>query len=962
MYSWGESALGDAGQTDGLDLDYELLSERDILSVGREITAFLQRNEESTFYLREIKTQETKSFHLKGKIHTLHCGACHVVVVTAKGKVYQLDCGQPKSNPRYLHLNKVVQVACGDNHSVLLRQDGQIFTWGCNSSGQLGLGNREPSKMPQSLLGLAGIPLAQIAAGGDHSLALSVSGAVFSWGSNRRGQLGLGDVTDRDRPVPVRSLHGKKTIYISCGGEHTATLTQGGLVFTFGSGEFGQLGHNSDRDELHPRLVAELWGAPVTQIACGRYHTLTYVTSLKTIYAFGHGQQGQLGNGLTTDQNIPLPVHLPTEHRECGLRRILAGENQCFALWCPAQGPENCSTLEGIPTIDDKTVNNWLSRCDSESRKTKKEITQLFSSASCINGSFLRQGHDRFCRTRPKTSSLDLSLARQTFEKLGRNEEVLMQVLSVVLKNLLPSLSTVAADVEGLRVYLILPELIRVLRTQQNIRDLSLAFAEAVLPHVDMAVLWSELPFNFFKDLVKIFRSVLSAFLHEMRTECTGDSDWKLKLENIAILLHRLSEVNLRSGRKIDESNFYISEIKLYFRDLQEQSLRNKVLFMKILNLLSQYPAFFDMESKCVIFKINFWINFFEREASENPFEQNSLYVNRKSLLADTLHHLRNVSRNFCLPLQVKFHEEDGVDHGGVSQEFFSILGREFHSMRPHMFEFFEDSRLVWFTSEVQCDPDLFLWLGVLCGMALYNFCIINFHFPLVLFKKLLSHKPTLKDLEDLSPVEARSLNEVLKEEEDFVDQLDLDFTAKGHELVPNGREKLVTKFNRCEYVDAYVNYVFNVSVKQQFSAFAEGFSRGCPNEKWKMFVPEELLAVFTGNVNYEWEELRKNATYKGYSADHENIQRFWSVFAELSEQQKKNFLSFMTGSDRLPVGGLSKVCLEIVKYNKEGPDDYYPVANTCYRVLHLPNYSNMETLREKLLHAIQFYEEFGER
>uniref|UniRef100_A0A3B3SRX7 HECT domain-containing protein n=1 Tax=Paramormyrops kingsleyae TaxID=1676925 RepID=A0A3B3SRX7_9TELE len=47
---------------------------------------------------------------------------------------------------------------------------------------------------------------------------------------------------------------------------------------------------------------------------------------------------------------------------------------------------------------------------------------------------------------------------------------------------------------------------------------------------------------------------------------------------------------------------------------------------------------------------------------------------------------------------------------------------------------------------------------------------------------------------------------------------------------------------------------------------------------------------------------------------------------------------------------------------NKEGPDDYYPVANTCYCVLHLPNYSNMETLREKLLHAIQFYEEFGER
>ncbi|XP_072553900.1 probable E3 ubiquitin-protein ligase HERC4 isoform X2 [Paramormyrops kingsleyae] len=948
MYSWGENALGDSGQTDGLDLDCQLLSERDILSVGREITAFVQRNEERTFYLRKRNTRETKSFLLKEKIHTLHCGASHVVVVTVKGNIYQLDCRQPNSNPRREHLSnqKVVQVACGDNHSVLLTQDGQIFTWGCNSSGQLGLGNRKPSTRPQSQLALAGIPLAQIAAGGDHSVALSVSGAVFSWGSNRRGQLGLGDMTDRNSPVPVRSLHGKKTIYISCGAEHTATLTQGGVVFTFGSGDFGQLGHNSDRDELRPRLVAELWGAPVTQIACGRYHTLTYVASLKTIYAFGHGQQGQLGNGLTTDQNIPLPVHLPTEHRECGLRRILAGENQCFALWSAVQGPENCSTLEGIPTIDDKTVNKWLSRCNSESRETvKKEITQLFSSASCINGSFLRQSHDRFCRTRSKTSSLDLSLVRQTFEKLARNEEVLNEVLSVVLKHLLPSLSPVAADVEGLWVYLILPELIRVLPTQ-NTRDLSLAFAKAVLPHVDMQALWSELPVIFFKSLVKIFRSVLSAFLREMRTECTDDSDWKLKLENTAILLHRLYEVNLRSGTKIEDSNFYNSEIKLCLRD-------------KILNLLSQYPEFFDMESKYTIFKINFII---VREASVNPFEQNSLHVNRKSLLADTLHLLRNVSRNFCLPLQVKFYEEYGIDHGGVSQEFFSILAREFHSMRPNLFESFEHSSPVWFISKVQCDPDLFWWLGVLCGMALYNFCIVNFHFPLVLFKKLLGHKPTLKDLEELSPVEARSLNNVLKEEEDLVDQLDLDFTAKGHELVPNGREKLVTKFNRCEYIDAYVNYVFNVSVEQQFSAFSKGFSCGCPNEKWKMFVPEELLAVFTGNVNYEWEKLRKNATYEGYNADHENIQRFWSVFAELSEQQKKNFLSFMTGSDRLPVGGLSTVCLKIIKANKEGPDDYYPVANTCYCVLHLPNYSNMETLREKLLHAIQFYEEFGEQ
>lgn len=85
--------------------------------------------------------------------------------------------------------------------------DGQLFTWGQNTNGQLGLGRGESSKLsPHPLKSLAGIPLAQITAGGDHSFALSLSGAVFGWGKNRAGQLGLNDKQGEHNQSRAQSL------------------------------------------------------------------------------------------------------------------------------------------------------------------------------------------------------------------------------------------------------------------------------------------------------------------------------------------------------------------------------------------------------------------------------------------------------------------------------------------------------------------------------------------------------------------------------------------------------------------------------------------------------------------------------------------------------------------------------------------------------------------------------------
>lgn len=89
-------------------------------------------------------------------------------------------------------MNLVFQCVGSSQFLCFLFVDGRLFAWGSNSHGQLGLGKECPSQAsPQRVRSLDGIPLTQVAAGGAHSFALSLSGDSFGWGSNREGQLAL---------------------------------------------------------------------------------------------------------------------------------------------------------------------------------------------------------------------------------------------------------------------------------------------------------------------------------------------------------------------------------------------------------------------------------------------------------------------------------------------------------------------------------------------------------------------------------------------------------------------------------------------------------------------------------------------------------------------------------------------------------------------------------------------------
>ncbi|NXS10801.1 HERC5 ligase, partial [Neodrepanis coruscans] len=316
-------------------------------------------------------------------------------------------------------------------------EGGELFTWGQNTHGQLGVGSRTTFILqPQLVKRIKGIPLAQIAAGGAHSTTVSLSGAVYSWGKNNFGQLGLGDAEDRNCPSYVGALEHWKTVFISCGAEHTAVLSKEGLVCTFGAGGAGQLGHNSTQNELIPRVVAELWGARVSQIACGRQHTLVYVPSLDIFYFFGSDDEKRPEDERRPNQLIPVPINSPgNTEKSCQsndlfrcIKAVFVSSRETINLVDVFMHFTQNSYLKGIATLEDKKVNDWISNSSSKHwEKIKKNIRLIFSSEACINGSFLDK-RDKHFKTSKEVSGVDMSKVKHFYKKISEKPVFFQEV------------------------------------------------------------------------------------------------------------------------------------------------------------------------------------------------------------------------------------------------------------------------------------------------------------------------------------------------------------------------------------------------------------------------------------------------------------------------------------------------------------------------------------------------------
>ncbi|KAG5207532.1 hypothetical protein JEQ12_017296 [Ovis aries] len=937
-------------------------------------------------------------------LETLHvalvsCGKEHSLAVCHKGRVFawgaasegQLGIGELKETTfipkkiKTLADIKIIQVACGHYHSLALSEDGQVFSWGKNSHGQLGLGKEFPSQAsPQRVRSLEGIPLAQVAAGGAHSFALSLSGTSFGWGSNNAGQLALSGnnaPVQRYKPVLVGALKTLSVVFISCGYEHTAVLTQDGKVFTFGDNSYGQLGHDSTAEKRGPQLVERIEGL-VSQIDCGSYHTLAYVYTTGQVVSFGRGpgctRSSPHPEALAESSDVSCLISA-NDLEDVQVKHIFAGTYANFVTTYQKDTSStgvSRKTLPEISRINQSLTEKWMAvaRGSIEDEVTKSEIRVIFSSPACLTASFLKKREPG----EMVSIDVDLEMARDTFKKLTEKEWISSMITACLRDNLLGALPCRSPHQEALSVFLLLPEC-PVMLDSRNWMTLVVPFAEAVHKMTDQSskVLkqcWTSLQESSLNSLVQMLKTAIISQMFSWNS--TVQSIRNRNVKTLLEVMKDIYKVN-KTNCRLPEDMFHINELSFWLNFYED---RNRVIYREnnlipaenfSLIIFSDFPFVFNLVSKIKLLQAdsqirmlkseeNNYVNFggiiLPRRADSPSF---TLRVRRSHLVEDALCQLSQAEdTDLRKTLVVEFIKEIRSVGDGVKSEFFHCIFESMTKEEYGMFIYPEEDSYMWFPVNPKFEKKMYFLFGMLCGLSLYNFNVVYLPFPLALFKKLLDQEPSLEDLKELSPSFGKCLQEVLNDDaNDIKEELGIRFSIPWDQndvgLIPDGISVFVDQSNKKDYVSKCVDYVFNTSVKAVYEEFQRGFYKLFDKEILKHFKPEELMRAIIGNTDYDWKQFEKNSIYdQGYHESHPTILMFWKAFHNLTLDEKRKFLFFLTGNDRLHVKGIQKTGIWF-RCPETFSERDFPRSLTCHNILELPKYSTMKKMKKALQIAI---------
>ncbi|KAI9666138.1 MAG: Ubiquitin fusion degradation protein 4 [Bathelium mastoideum] len=234
----------------------------------------------------------------------------------------------------------------------------------------------------------------------------------------------------------------------------------------------------------------------------------------------------------------------------------------------------------------------------------------------------------------------------------------------------------------------------------------------------------------------------------------------------------------------------------------------------------------------------------------------------------------------------------------------------------------------------------------------------------LKILKQFASLKQHIDEDTTLTPAQKVQKIADIEIDDSGVEDMGLDFTLPGYpsiELLANGSNTPVTIDNVNAYVDSVVDFTLGSGVQRQVDAFRAGFTTVFPYTALRAFTPDELVILF-GQAEEDWslETLLDSVRADhGYHLDSRSVRNLLQIMSEYTLPARREFLQFITGSPKLPIGGFKALTpiLTVVCKHPEGrhaPDDELPSVMTCVNYLKLPDYSSQEVMRGRLGLAIR--------
>ena len=217
------------------------------------------------------------------------------------------------------------QVSGGSAHSVAIKTDGTLWTWGRGTSAQLG-DNTVTSKSTPVTTFAGGTNWKQVSTGGYYCAAIKTDGTLWTWGQGDSGQLGDNTVTNKSTPVTTFAGGTNWKQVSAAGDKHCAAIKTDGTLWTWGRGTEGQLGNNTVTNKSTP-VTTFAGGTNWKQVSTGGYYCAAIKTD-GTLWTWGDGGNGQLGTNTVTNKSTPVTTFAGGTN----WKQVSSGDDHCAAI------------------------------------------------------------------------------------------------------------------------------------------------------------------------------------------------------------------------------------------------------------------------------------------------------------------------------------------------------------------------------------------------------------------------------------------------------------------------------------------------------------------------------------------------------------------------------------------------------------------------------------------------------